>query len=302
MKHKSDANAGTQTSCPAPWYVIDRFSAGSISSDAQKSIGTSSDFRKIEVPSLWSSAFLSEVDWKGGWRDYWNCASDEHGTGSEFSYDRIGIEIQTFFKDSTQWSRGVAVPNNGIDEEVAQYINGQILNACGSDTPETGAVGIMVENKDEFARPMLTIVTSGPGGGVESAQIIQQALNDVLPLFAVAVRSIRDDQSGIVKIIFMPEIYSLYECQSFGIDWSKWKNTYAQNPELEWGTSCLIWCDNLAAAALEVQEQARLMVDEVYFDFCRAVDLKRIFIRDNNINPCHKALLEGLERSPITLA
>jgi hypothetical protein len=148
---------------------------------------------------------------------------------------------------------------------------------------------------------VLTIVTSGPGGGVESALIIQKAINDLLPLYAVAIRSIRDDQSGIIKIIFLPEIYSYYKCLSFGIDWSKWKNAYSQKPELEWGTSALIWCDNLAAAIKELQEQAGLMVDEVYFDFCRAVDLKKIFILDNNINPCDKALLDGLHRSPMSL-
>ncbi len=284
--------------CPAPMYVIDRIS-GTLVNSLPEMTGISADFREIKNPDLWHSTFTSEVDWVGGWRNYWAQASQEHASGSEYSPDRIGIELQTFFEDQTQWSRGVAVPNNGLDEQVANYINGQILQACGADTPIAGLAAVMSDEEDPIARPLLTIVTSGPGGGIESAQIIQTALNDIVPLFAVAVRSIRDNQSGIIKIIFMPEIYSEFECQAYGIDWKKWKISCEENSELEWGTSCLIWCDNLISAILKAQEQARLMVDEIYFDFCRSVDLKRVFILDNNTNPSNEALLEGLMHSPL---
>ena len=129
MSYKSDTEKGFETTCAAPQYALDRISAGFLSSDPKKNIDVSTDFRNIKNPILWEKAFPSDIDWSGGWRIFWNHVRDEYGTGSEFSHDRIGIEIQTFFKNSTQWSRGVAIPNNGINENVAQYINDQILNA-----------------------------------------------------------------------------------------------------------------------------------------------------------------------------
>jgi hypothetical protein len=97
----------------------------------------------------------------------------------------------------------------------------------------------------------------------------------------------------------MPEIYSLFGCKAFGIDWKNWKCFFDHNKELEWGTASLIWCDNLIEAVLKVRENASLMIDEIFFDFCVAVDLKKVFVLDNNSNPSDQALLDGLYMRPI---
>ena len=71
--------------CAAPPYVENRYSAGSIHTDTGQEFGTSSDYRKIGNPPLWSRVFAQGEDWHEGWRRYWQNASDEIASGSEFS-------------------------------------------------------------------------------------------------------------------------------------------------------------------------------------------------------------------------
>ena len=108
----------------------------------------------------------------------------------------------------------------------------------------------------------------------------------------------RENSAGVVKFSFSPEIAKIANVGSgFGIDWRKWSVFASENPALEWGTACLIWCDFAASVAQKIKDEIPLMVDGMFFDFMNVVP----FFEQNPVDTLlddPAILVEQLKRRP----
>ena len=256
----------------------------------------SRDFSPIQHLKCWRRAFpKGSVDWASGWRNLWSCAADMIGTGTDFCAGMVAMEIEAFFSDGTERSFGTALDCEAEDRGVwggmalrrdgswSRWLEDKniwgaramelLADACGSDEPFAGCVGIVVEPEDERSRPCLTMVVTGPGGALQAAMIIKQALGDNGITAGVAVRTVRKGTAGVVKVLFLPELYLPLGDSRFGIDWPLWSRLAAQSPAENWASASLIWSDFVIRAAHNVKEAASLIVDQVYFDFMRVVPI-----------------------------
>ena len=234
------------------------------------------DFVQIRNLDCWNETFsVGEIDWVNGWRDLWLCASQTVGNGTDFKKGQIGLELQLYFEDNEFASLGVGY--NGEFEEDTPIWESRALDliskVCASDRPIAGCVAIVVDPDDEKSRPCLTMLVSGPGGAKEATMIIRQALANQGLTVGVAIRTIRSETVGVVKVPFIPEMYLQSDFNSFGVDWRLWSKLTGGNAILEWNSAALLWCDCVIAAVTKVKEKAPFMVDSTYFDFVRLVPL-----------------------------
>ena len=255
--------------------------------------GVYRDFTPILHKGVWNHAFaddddsVSVIDWEDRWRSYWDAAASLIGTGTDYSPDRFAIELQAFFPDQTQWSRGVVanIPPGLIREyglnamlELGLFWPDtaveHLTHGLGGDTPIAALAGVIVNGGDSVGRPSLTLMVSGPGGAREAATMIAYALMKKGLNSGVCIRTVRDDSSGVVKLVFAPElVLASGATRGFGIDWSIWKTFAKNHPELEWHRACLVWCDQVAAVVDGLLKDVPLMVDQVFFDYIRAAVL-----------------------------
>ncbi len=237
--------------------------------------GRSYDVAPIQSLDCWNHAFQDGiVDWETGWRKLWSSSADMIGTGTDFSIDRVGIEIEAYFDTGEFASIGTAVLCDSEEEETwePKALNA-LASVCRLDNPVAGCVGIVVDRHEHCSRPCLTVMVSGPGGALESAKIVRQALADYGLNAGVAFRAVRQGTAGVVKIPFLPELYLLAGHNSFGIDWNLWSKLAPQSPAAEWASATLLWCDSVIAAVEKLRKSAPLMIDGTYFDFMRLVPL-----------------------------
>jgi len=257
--------------------------------------GVSLAVRPIQNRSIWEDVFPGEIDWFEGWRDYWKEAGRRLDAEPETVPRGQGVEIQVFFEGYRQWSQGILVDDDTPPLEFGAMIKNRIDQVCQGTMPVNGLVGVLSDYDDSSAmRPGVTLMTSGPGGGVESALMILKGLNDELQVAGVATRPVRDDAAGVVKIIFAPELYLDAAHSSYGINWSRWKRFSEHDPVGEWGTTALTWCDEIARAVCAIREKASLMIDQVHFDFYKAV----CFSSFENLNALAFDLNRRLELEP----
>jgi len=206
------------------------------------------------------------------------------GTGTDYSPDRVAIEVQAFFPNRTQWSRGIAVKATSehwqlhteleVGFEWPDKAITHLMHGLGNETPIAVLAGVIVDEFDPFGRPCLTLMVSGPGGAEEAAMIIADALADKGLNSGVCIRTVRSGSSGVVKLVFSPElILASGTTKGYGVDWDIWKAFAQGNPELEWNRACLMWCDQVAAAVGGLLKDVPLMVDQVFFDYMRAAVL-----------------------------
>lgn len=246
----------------APPYALDRYSTV---------VGDFSyDFAPIRQREIWTAAFgQDEIDWADGWRRYWSATSDQLGTGSDYSPDRVGLEMGAFFGDNRQWSQGVGLSCeiSDIDEWMPKALANFEWGLNGDD-PVAGLIGLVLDETYQNTRPCLTLMVSGPGGCVEAVMAIRLELAKRGVNSGVFVRTVRQGTTGILKVCFMPEFSLLPGVpQGFGLDWKLWRSLAPRNPAAEWATAALIWCDVVAAAADSIKQDLPLMVDGMYFDF-----------------------------------
>jgi len=233
------------------------------------------DFAPIKSRQCWREAFpTNEIDWEAGWRQLWHAAARLIGNGTDFMVGRLALELQLYFGDGSLASAGVGYP---CELEDAAYweprVAELIAEACGTEMPITGCIGVVVDEHDSQSRPCLTMLVSGPGGAQEAAMILRKALVDQGVGAGIAIRTVRNEAAGVVKVPFLPELYLEAGHDSYGLDWALWQKLAVRDSALEWSSAALYWCDCVVAAAREVQEYAPLIVDETYFDFMRVVPI-----------------------------
>lgn len=276
----------------APPYLIDRYT--------HSTSGRSIDFTRIRNSDVWEMAFTdNEIDWINGWRSYWRCAGAAIATGSDYSPDRISLELEAFFSDGTQWSRGLGIACDISDkDEWAEKAINYLEEGLNDDVPIAGMVGLVRDGSYENLRPCLTFIVSGPNGGIEAAMMVNHLAAKHGMNFGGIIRDVRQDSAGVVKFWFSPEIAKLANVKAgFGIDWNIWPIFAKQQPEMEWGTACLAWCDFAAAAAEQIRDEIPLMVDQIYFDFISVVPICPQNSADSLLgNPA--GLLEQMDRKP----
>jgi hypothetical protein len=237
--------------------------------------GISQDVAPIQHVKCWQEAFPDgAVDWDEGWRELWRCAGGLIGTGTDFRFGDTRIEVEAFFSDESSSSIGIVLPFDLEEEAKWQRkvpdIVAQVFRSV-EDQPVAGLIGAIVDEDADHSRPCLTMMVSGPGGSLEASLIFRYALAEYGVNTAVAIRTVGDEDAGVVKVPFLPEAYVASGHSSFGIDWKMWFQLAAQNPKAHWAAACLIWCDSVIAAVGKLQEQAPLMIENVYFDFLRTV-------------------------------
>ena len=232
------------------------------------------DLAPIRSRECWKSAFPEgDVDWDDGWRKLWQAAQELYGTGTDYHPGRVGVEIEAYFPRD-MGGAGIAVNCLYENEDVWESKALERYEAvCRSEQPIAGCIGILAAPGDELARPVLTLLVSGPRGGVDAAETIRLALADVGLNAGVAFRAIKSREVGVVKVPFLPELYLLTGHNSFGINWKLWDKLASLDSESEWSSVLLLWCDAVIAGAERVREDAPLMVDHIYFDFMRTVPL-----------------------------
>lgn len=262
--------------------------------------GVSPDFTPVLHQGIWNDAFgdgnggaavvIKEIDGETWWRSYWDSAASLIGTGTDYSPDRIAVEVQAFFPNQTQWSRGVVaeIPSGVIREGGVINIKTiledgmfwpdtaveNLAHGLGGETPVAALAGVIVHDLDDLGRPCLTLMVSGPGGAREAAMMIAHALAEKGLNGGICMRTVRNDSSGVIKLTFAPELMlASGATKSYGIDWNIWKAFARENAELEWHRACLIWCDQVAAAVDGLLKDVPLMVDQVLFDYIRATVL-----------------------------
>jgi hypothetical protein len=252
----------------APPYALDRYST-SVG-------GLSYDFAPIRQREIWTAAFgQDEIDWADGWRRYWSATSDQLGTGSDYSPDRVGLEMGAFFGDNRQWSQGVGLSCDisDIDEWMPKALANFDWGLNGDD-PVSGLIGLVLDETHQNTRPCLTLMVSGPGGSVEAVMAIRLELANRGVNSGVFIRTVRQGTTGILKVCFMPEFSLLPGVPpGFGLDWKLWRSLAPRNPAAEWATAALIWCDVVAAVAGSIKQDLPLMVDGMYFDFMSVVPI-----------------------------
>lgn len=234
----------------------------------------SQDFIKIQSLTCWNESFsIGSVDWALGWKKLWLSAAKLIGTGTDFGLGRIGLEFEAYFSNGQMASKGLAVQCSLADSQWADKADQTLQDLCGPDRPIAGCVGVIVDEQDALSRPCLTIMVSGPGGSLEAAMIIREALMDCGLNAGVAIRTVRNDAAGVVKVPFLPELYLYAGHNSFGINWALWSKLASANPAIEWACAELLWCDAVIAAAINVQRESSLLIDGIYFDFMRVIPL-----------------------------
>ena len=132
---------------------------------------------------------LGPIDWENGWRAYWEAAGTHLGSGTDYSPDRLGIEVQAFFPDETQWSHGFGVSCELSDEEIwSQKAVAHLEYGLNGDVPRAALIGIVTDDCDGLSRPCLTLIVTGPGGGRKAAMMIAQMVRkNGLPLACASV-------------------------------------------------------------------------------------------------------------------
>ena len=257
----------------APPYWVKRQTASNqgVPGAADVPIGV----RPIAELQLWKESFPGQVDWQNGWKIFWGFAGGRlHSWPEEVTELVVGL-IQLFFEDQ-QLSAVVGVPWQPGGEAIAASIKRRLDSLRGGRIPTAGLVGVLWDGEGPNNRPGVTFMTSGPGGGMESARLVSSALDEALLTAAVTCRAIRDDEIGIVNMVFAPEIYRFGSAPSFGFDWGLWSQAAQEAPALAWGTACLIWCDEVARATRLVRREAGLMIDRVQFDFYKMLALSEL--------------------------
>ena len=272
----------------APPYALSRYTAATC--------GEFRDVTPVLQKNIWSHAFVSDsdsdsvIDIDNYWDSYWDSAGSLLGTGTDYSPDRIAVEVQAFFPNQTQWSRGVVaeIPSGVIREGGVIKIKTiledgmfwpdtaveHLAYGLGGETPVAALAGVIVHNLDDLGRPCLTLMVSGPGGAREAAMMIAHALAEKGLNGGICMRTVRNNSSGVIKLTFAPELMlASGATKSYGIDWSIWEAFARENAELEWRRACLIWCDQVAAAVDGLLKDVPLMVDQVFFDYIRAAVL-----------------------------
>ena len=239
------------------------------------------DVAPIRHISIWNSVIGDrEIDWKSDHLNLWRASRQIFSDGSEFSSERVGLEIEVMFSDASFSSIGVAVDCRFNDfgnwtRKAATWMK----DLCGDDKPFCGLIGVLSQHGNIFARPCVTMLVSGPRGGTEAAQIIRQGLIDRGMSRSIVARGNRLDTVGIIKIPFLPEIYTLSTENSFGIDWQLWKTFFMLDKEKEWNAARLLWCDAVNFAISDIRAKAGLMIDKVFYD-----EILALPINPNNFN------------------
>ncbi len=251
----------------APPYAEPRFVIGTTTEAV--------DVAPIKNLECWQQAFpKGEVDWLTGWRSLWVAAQDLFGTGTDYRSERIAIEAEAYFSNGECASKGTAIQVQIYESEIwVSKALDLLAIVCGDEEVIAGCLGYVVRKSDRNARPTLTLMVSGPGGGREAAMMIRSELGALGLSAGVMPRTVREGSVGVVKIPFMPELYLLAGHSSYSVNWKLWRDLAKNDPSAGWATAALLWCDSVIGAVEKLRQKLPLMVDEVYFDFMRLVPL-----------------------------
>ena len=249
---------------------------------------TSVDLMETPDHAIWKDTFGDgEIDWNQDWRRLWETAEMSLGTGSDYKPGRVAVELQAYFANDTLCSLG-ALLDCGMDDaaELDAEVREVLAQVCGGNEDQVvdGCIGLVMDPYDVRARPCLTLLVSGPGGGAEAAMVVGRSLAGYHVNAGVAVRAIRDGRVGVVKIPFLPETYLKIGHPSYGIHWNVWEILARHVPSYEWGRGCLLWCSTVIQAVLDLKNTADLMVDDVYFDYMRIIPLSAQQMRSRVFN------------------
>lgn len=252
---------------PAPPYAATRFTFGAVNE--------SIDVAPIQHLPCWQAAFpTGQVDWDNGWKQLWVAAGDLCGTGTDYRAGRVAIEVEAYFQNGELASKAVAIlGDEDIDDDWEPRAISLLVDVCGADDPIAGCVGLVVDEVASPSRPTLTLMVSGPGGGLDAAMIVRQSLADMGLNAGIAFRTSSQGAAGVVKIPFLPELYLQAGHNSFSIDWKMWSAIAQRNPPREWSTAALFWCDAVIAGVERLRDTVPMMIDDVFFDFMRVVPL-----------------------------
>lgn len=259
---------------PCPPYVEDRLVAR---------LGNQSvDLIPTPAHPAWQEAFPDgDVPWETGWRALWQQAARSMATGTDYAPGRVSIEVQAYFANGTMASTGAIVDCDPDDlDEIDAAARRILLRAGRENEMIDGCIGLVSPTSAPTARPCLTLLVSGPGGGAEAAMLIRQALPEWGVSAGVAIRTVRSGSVGVVKIPFMPELYLKVKHPCFGLRWDVWRCLAEHSPSYEWGSACLLWCNAVVQSVHTLSERVGLMLDEVYFDTMHTVPLSLQATRD----------------------
>lgn len=185
------------------------------------------------------------------------------------------VELQLYHGDGEAWGLGAGWPSELGRAELAARVRDRVEEARATGPVTAGLIAVRGDAENGADRPGVALVTSGPSGGAASASTIARRLRSHT-VAGVARGAVRDGAAGLVRLIFAPELYGLEEGPSFGIDWNVWADAATLAPKLEWGTACLLWCDQVCKVIRNVEFIAGSLIEEVRFEFFRAEVVPRL--------------------------
>ena len=223
---------------------------------------------------IWNNIFPDNgVDWKNGWKMYWDHAGSRYGAGTDYDPAIPKVELQVFHENGHKSNLATAFPENFTPISMqSMAIASMVLNVCNQHGPAKAFVADTVCSKNAAnARPTLTIICESPKGGIETARQLQEMLVCELRDVSITCRSIRNNVVGIVKATFHPEIYEVFDTGCLQMDWRRWWNLVEKGDTTAYNAACLMWADRAAGAVLAMKREIPLVMHSIYFDYCQSV-------------------------------
>jgi hypothetical protein len=126
----------------------------------------------IGETDIWNEVFAEEIDWRNGWKSYWDYAADNFSDGTDYDSQVPKVELQIFHESGHKSNIATALPPNYKPISMqSMAIASMVLNACEQHGPAVAFVADTVcSSTTPNARPTVTILCESPFGGLETAQ------------------------------------------------------------------------------------------------------------------------------------
>ena len=227
----------------------------------------------IGETDIWNEVFAEEIDWRNGWKSYWDYAADNFSDGTDYDSQVPKVELQIFHESGHKSNVATALPPNYKPISMqAMAIASMVLNACEQHGPAVAFVADTVcSSSTPNARPTVTILCESPFGGLETAQQLHGMLMSELKDVSVTCRGIKNNRAGVVKAAFHPELYETFNTSCLNIDWNAWWNLVDEGDNTAYFTASLMWEDWAAGTVLAMKRDNPMFINAIYFDYCQTV-------------------------------
>ena len=227
----------------------------------------------IGETDIWNEVFAEEIDWRNGWKSYWDYAADNFSDGTDYDSQVPKVELQIFHESGHKSNIATALPPNYKPISMqSMAIASMVLNACEQHGPAVAFVADTVcSSTTPNARPTVTILCESPFGGLETAQQLHGMLMSELKDVSVTCRGIKNNTAGVVKAAFHPELYETFNTGCLNIDWNAWWNLVDEGDNTAYFTASLMWEDWASGTVLAMKRDNPMFINALYFDYCQTV-------------------------------